>query len=167
MKMVLCETEADLEAFVLFFFRNRSSFSEEFTVRHAVESLYIMLSETKTLLFFHRSGELLGALNYSYGTREQQFQDTNVLFVDSALIEEKFRNTRSFVRGYQQFLAHVTVENPDVDMMKFHAYQHDSYIHRLYGKLAAVVETHEDEMGHKDVFAAPFMKVKSFVDSFR
>lgn len=165
MKMIPCQTEDELEAFVLFFFEHRSAFAGGFTVMEAVGSLSVLLAETETVLFYHRDGELLGALNYTYGTREHDFHNRDVLFIDSALIKEKFRNTRSFVQGFRQFLRYAAEKNPLIKEVQFHAYRHDVRVHRLYQKLSIVVDTHEDEIGEKDVFSRAFSDLKAFLDS--
>ncbi|OKL37831.1 hypothetical protein [Domibacillus mangrovi] len=49
-KVVPCVTEEEFETFVLFFFRNWSAFGDGFTVMEIIGMLYMMLTQTKTLL---------------------------------------------------------------------------------------------------------------------
>ncbi|MFF5993253.1 hypothetical protein AAGS61_00705 [Lysinibacillus sp. KU-BSD001] len=166
MELVLCKKEEDYEKFILFFLRNRNIFSNDYSLLEAVGSLYIMMGETNIVNFINDEGEIIAAICYSYGTRENNFEDKHIVFVDCAIIEKQYQGSLVFVRYFQQWIKYLEREDEKPEEIQFHAHRHHKYVHRLYNKFAKVIGEAEDQFGIKDVFSVEYDRLVAYLDRF-
>ncbi|MGG3801164.1 hypothetical protein [Metabacillus fastidiosus] len=166
MKMIKCVAEEDYEKFTYFFLRNRNEFDDVYPILDTVGSIYTMISETNILLFYDND-KVIAAMSYSYGTRECNFEDKHIVFIDCSLIENKYRKSYLFIRGFQEVVRHMAEENKDCKEVRFYAYRHHKYIHRLYKKFATVIEEKEGYFGLQDVFSVEFDRLVTYLGRFK
>lgn len=164
MDMIECVTDEDYEKFAFFFLHNRKIFDDMYPLLESIGSLYVMIDETTILLFSRQQDGVIAAASYTFGTRECNFEDKDVVFIDCVLIKKEYQNSRLFVRSFRQMLQHIAKEHKEVKEVRFNAYRHHYYIHELYKKFATIIGEREDFFGIQDVFSVEFDCLVQYLD---
>lgn len=164
--VVSCMTEEDYEKFVLFFFQNRKLFAHDtYNVATAIESIHIMLTEAKILLLMEND-EVIATMCYTYGTREKNFEDQSIVFIDCALLKEEYQGSTYFVQLFKQALDYIAEERKGVEEVQFQAYRHHQYVHNLYSKFAKVIGQRIDVVEPVDIFSVKFQRLIKYLERF-
>ncbi|OKL35310.1 hypothetical protein [Domibacillus mangrovi] len=168
MKLVKCVTEEDYEKFVFFFLHNRHLFDEAFGINYslfnAIGSLYLMLGDVNVVLILDEQDEVIGLACYTYGTRENDFEDQHIVFVDCGVLKPDYRSSLVFFRYFKQLIQQMKEENDDITEFRFYAYRHHTYTQRLYRKFATVIGETEDQFAVKDIFSVEFSRLAQYLD---
>lgn len=123
-----------------------------------------MIDQTMILLVTNKDEKPIAAVSYSYGTRENQFEDSDVVFIDCVLLEKELQGSLVFARCFLEMIKLISVEHPNTKEVRFYAYQHHHYLQRLYRKFARVVGEQESVFGIQDIFSVDFHELHQFLE---
>ncbi|RUL50343.1 MULTISPECIES: hypothetical protein [Lysinibacillus] len=170
MRLLKCQQEEEYERFVYFLLQNRNMFDEAFGVSYslfdAIGSLYLILGQENVLLILDEQEEMIGFACYTYGTRENQFEDQHIAFVNCAVLKPNYRRSRAFLYYFKQLTKLMKEEKDDIKEFRFYAYRHHNYTQRLYRKFATVIGEIEDQFAIKDIFSVEFSQLCEYLEQF-
>jgi len=98
-------------------------------------------------------------------TTEGEWQlDGEIAYIDSVILEEKYRSTRLFLQGFRHLTHLMSQENPHIKQVRFNALADNQYIVGLYGKFAQVIGEQEGVFGREYSFSSPFEELLRYLN---
>jgi len=137
-RMVICSNDDDYESFARFFMENRNAFYRPYDVKSASSIISQSIQHGNIILFYNKLDEPVGLIIYYIGTRQNNFEDKHVAYIDFILIRKDYHGTRVFLDGMKA-IAEV-LEPTGIREIRFGADADNRYLKVLYGKLAKVVD---------------------------
>ena len=147
-RKVICSNDDDYEMFTRFFMENRSSFYHPYSVKGALFIIENSIRCGNIILLLNELDEPVGLIIYYIGTRQNNYEDTHVGYIDFILIRKDYHGTRVFLDGMKAILE--AMENAGVEEIRFCADSENPYLRVLYAKLAKVVDrVHYDKQSRE------------------
>ncbi|WP_400164410.1 GNAT family N-acetyltransferase [Brevibacillus sp. TJ4] len=159
-----CTTDADLAQFTLAFIRQRSDFNSLFRLVDVLAMMLETLPDSLVILLEDEAGRTIGWIHYQY-LNEELLPDPRgeVAFINSVILAEPYRSSRTFFHGFRRLAAHIREENSAVKEVRFFAQTENAYLNRLYAKFASIVEHRDGYHGPEHVYATDFSRLLSYL----
>lgn len=152
-----CESDEDYAQFTLFFLRHRADFNPTFTLADALHHIVGTIDSTHILLVINTQNQVMGWSYYRFIDADgNPDAEGETVFVDSIIIAEELRRSRTFYQGFRDMVQQVARENSHVQSMQFHAETDNAYLNRLYSKFASVIDQTEGFFSSENIYAADF-----------
>lgn len=159
-----CTTDADLAQFTLAFIRQRSDFNSLFRLVDVLALMLESLPDSRVILVEDEADRTIGWIHYQYLNAELLPDPRGgVAFINSVIIAEPYRSSRTFFHGFRHLAARIRAENSEVKEVRFFAQIDNAYLNRLYAKFARIVEQRDGYHGPEHVYATDFSKLLSYL----
>ncbi|WP_053372882.1 hypothetical protein [Paenibacillus sp. FJAT-27812] len=163
---LICRTDADFARYALFFIKNRHDFRNHITLPDALINILHTLPESSIMLTLDSSNKPIGWVNFRYVTTGYEHDPNGeIAFVDSVIVDEKYRSSRLFLDGFYHLAQHIANDNPQVLWMEFNVLASHSYLNRLYAKFATKVSEQEGAHEREYRYRGNFQEVKTYLSS--
>lgn len=159
-----CTSDHDFAQFTLFFMRNRLEFSRMFSLSDALAHILTFLPDSHLILIEDERGKLVGWGHYQYMTAERQPDpEGEICYIHSVIVEEKYRRSRVFLKGFRYLIRQVQTENAQVKQVTFCADAEHAYLNRLYAKFAQVAGEQEGYYGQENIYMSEINQLASYL----
>ncbi|NRR22047.1 GNAT family N-acetyltransferase [Brevibacillus sp. MS2.2] len=159
-----CTSDNDFAQFTLFFMRNRLEFSRMFSLSDTLAHILTFLPDSHLILIEDEGGKLVGWGHYQYVTAERQPDpEGEFCYIHSVIVEEKYRRSRVFLKGFRHLIRQVQEENEHVKQVTFRADANHVYLNRLYSKFAQVAGEQEGYYGQENIYMAEINQLASYL----
>lgn len=164
----ICATERYQEKYISFLLEHYSALNlpYSFPVTLSYIASPVLMTE-EAILFFDHNDELAGALGYIYGTGEEQYQDTDIVQLQTLFLLDKYRGTRLFLEGLQYLTQYLAQLDREITELRFWVPAHDSQLRRLCGKLAQRTASSETAFGMIDEYRVSLPQLQQYGARFR
>lgn len=125
-----------------------------------------VLMERESFLCFNEEDEIIGAFGYIYGTGENEYEDTHIVQIQIAFLQEKYRRTKLFLKGLQFLTQYIAQLDKEVEEFRFWA-PANSYLRGLFSKIAKREASSETAFGSIDEYRASFPAWHTYAAGFR
>ncbi|MCC8435156.1 GNAT family N-acetyltransferase [Brevibacillus sp. M2.1A] len=159
-----CTSDHDFAQFTLFFMRNRLEFSRMFSLSDTLAHILTFLPDSHLILIEGERGKLVGWGHYQYMTAERQPDpEGEICYIHSVIVEEKYRKSRVFLKGFRYLIRQVQTENAQVKQVTFCADAEHAYLNRLYSKFAQVAGEQEGYYGQENIYMSEINQLASYL----
>ncbi len=160
-RQMRCVTDDDLAAASLFMLEQRHELHPSITVMDTLTLLCDYMTHGHLMMSVNDRQAVIGISAYFLGTREKQFEDKEVVFIDVGVFSKAYRSGRQFYLGFSFMVDQIISEHPDVKELRLAALTDNRYLLRLYSKLAAPLHERESALGPETVFGAPINEIST------
>ena len=161
----ICTTDEDLAEYALFFIRNRSDFSRDFTLIDTLMHILATAGNAYIHLILDDNETTIGWVSYRYlNERGQEQQGGEIAFIDSVIMLKTYRSSRTFLRGFRYLANHMAQENSHVRKFQFNALADHAYLTRLYSKFAVIIGERDGYHGKENIFSADFPELLLYLN---
>lgn len=161
-----CIDDAALASASLFAIENRHELHPSFGTLDMVSLLCSHITQGHLIYILDTDNRVLGMMTYYHGTPDKEFEDTEVAFVNFAIMARAYRGTRLFAKALYYMVELIAEAHPDVRELRFHALSENTYLCRLYAKFARVSHTQDSPLGQETVFCVKIHQMKSTLTRF-
>ncbi|NRS52020.1 GNAT family N-acetyltransferase [Brevibacillus sp. HB2.2] len=159
-----CTSDNDFAQFTLFFMRNRLEFSRMFSLSDTLVHILTFLPDSHLILIEDERGKLIGWGHYQYLTADRQSDpEGEICYIHSVIVEEKYRRSRVFLKGFRHLIRQVQEENEHVKQVTFHADANHVYLNRLYSKFAQLAGEQEGYYGQENIYLSEINQLASYL----
>jgi hypothetical protein len=162
-----CQNDEELAKISLFILNNRHDLHPSYSTLDMVALLYSYITEGILVYTVDDQNKVLGASAYYLGTREHNFEDRHIAYVDIVIVDKTERGTRVFIQGLIYLIDHISHTHPDVEEIQFSALSDNKYICKLYGKFAKASYTRDGAIGEETVFSEKISILKHQLKRFQ
>lgn len=167
MQIEICRGNVEWSRFTAFYIAHRTRIIPGYRVDLAVRDVKNYMKQGRGAILLNEAGEVIGNGCFTLGLQEDGFQDPSIAVLGNTYFAEKYRQTKTFVRGLQVLAEQIAEANPDVREVRIPAQADNDYTNRLYRKLAERRQSYETAYGTVHVYAASFRDFAAFCDRFR
>lgn len=139
-----CQTEEDFERFSEFYVTHRHHLNPPIDLSYVLTDISFIIQFGHIILGTNLKEEPISFGCYFYGTPQNDFKDQESVYINVAMIDPQYRNTRAFIRGLQSLADFVQECEHSIEYVTFHAFKDDPFLQKLYSQFATVVT----EEGH-------------------
>ncbi|WP_010277765.1 hypothetical protein [Paenibacillus senegalensis] len=126
-----------------------------------------MLMGKEAILAFDEDDQLAGAFGYIHGTGERDYEDEQIIQIQSVYITKAHRRTGLFVQGLQFLLEHLAVQETAVEELRFWAPDRQDY-RKLFSKFATrIVDNSAGSLSRIDEYRVSLDELKTYLDRFK
>lgn len=159
-----CESDQDYAQFTLYFIRHRADFNPEFSLQDTLTHVLESLHDSHIVLVEDDLGTVVGWIHYRYVTADHQTTpEGEIVFVNSVIVAEKYRSSRTFIRGFRHLVKQIAEENKSVKQFQFYAQSNNVYLNRLYAKFADVIGEREGYFGTENIYSTNFDQLYQYL----
>ncbi|WP_166238511.1 hypothetical protein [Paenibacillus turpanensis] len=158
-----CTSDEALAKASLFAIENRHALHPSFGTLDIVSLLCSHITQGHLIYITDEDNRVLGMMTYYHGTPDKNFEDTEVAFVNFAIMARAYRGTRLFVKSLYYMVELITEAHPDVRELRLNALSENTYLCRLYSKFAHASHTQESALGEETVFCVRIHQIKSIL----
>ena len=120
----------------------------------------------KVILCFDPDYEIVGALSYIHGTGDNNYEDTDVVQIQTVFLVDEHRKTRLFLKGLQFLTQYIAQLEQKVTEFRFWTPVRDD-LRKLCDKIAERTATRETDFGMVDEYHAQFSTWHTYGMRFR
>ncbi|MBO2943685.1 hypothetical protein JJQ72_06805 [Paenibacillus sp. F411] len=143
-----CSTDRDYAGLTRFYINHTRDFDRSYSLQDGLFHILTTLNDFQFITYHNAQEHLIGFVQYR--TEEEK----GTVFVDAAILEEKYRSTSVFYYGLQDLIKYILENNKEVKSMYFFAAADNPYVNRLYRKFARLVDVTHRRGRPENVYAA-------------
>lgn len=140
-----CQTDEEYAKVSVFLLEHKRDLRPSYKTMDMVTLLYTYLTEGHLIQVLNKENDVIGASVYFLGTRQNEYKDKEVAFVDVAVVNKAYRGTRLFINGLLYLINTIMKEHPQVEELRFVTLPNNKYLCRLYAKF--MTESYIDGKG--------------------
>jgi hypothetical protein len=163
MRLIHCKSDDETEKMIHFIMAHRKEINPSYNVKTTFFSIGTQLFCGDTFLVTNGQNEVIGYVGFIYGTPEKQFQDTNKVRIEMVYIEEKYRCTRLFAKGFKQLVDHIELAGKGTTYIEFYAYKENETLCRLCSKFAKVESESKSHFGEEILYSTSIEDLKGYL----
>lgn len=167
MHFKVCTTDEDFANVGLFFLQFKRDLHPSFETIDFVSAFYSHVTEAQIIMVTNAEQRVIGMTAFYIGTKEQEYSDKEIVYVDIAIGDRAYRGTRLFVDGLLFLIEHVTDNHPEVKELRLAALTDNKYLCRLYSKFTASSYQREGIAGEETVFCNNIFQIKTTLAKFQ
>ncbi|WP_169085701.1 GNAT family N-acetyltransferase [Paenibacillus sp. PL91] len=165
---IICRTDADFARYALFFIKNRQDFRNNITLADALINIMHTLPESSIMLILDSNNQTIGWGNFRYVSSDYEPNPNGeIAFVDSVIIEEKYRSSKLFLDGFHRLIQHIANDNQRVQWMEFNVLASHRYLNRLYSKFALKIGEYDGAYERENRYRGNFQEIKKYLSTIR
>ncbi|WP_260506948.1 GNAT family N-acetyltransferase [Brevibacillus brevis] len=135
-----------------------------FSLSDTLAHILTFLPDSHLILIEGERGKLVGWGHYQYMTAERQPDpEGEICYIHSVIVEEKYRRSRVFLKGFRYLIRQVQTENAQVKQVTFCADAEHAYLNRLYAKFAQVAGEQEGYYGQENIYMSEINQLASYL----
>lgn len=143
-----CCTDEDYARLTRFYIKHTGEFDSRYSLQDGLFHILTTLNEFQFITYHDAQNHLIGFVQY----RTEEAKES--VFVDAAILEQKYRSTSVFYYGLQDLIKCILENNKEVQSMYFFAAADNPYVNRLYRKFARLVDVTQRSGRTENVYAA-------------
>ncbi len=123
--------------------------------------------EKEAILIFNDEDELVGAIGYIHGTGEYNYENREIIQIQTVFIDEAYRHTRLFYRGLQFLAQHLQESAQPITELRFWAPAH-AELYQLFSKFAErTATTDHAAFGLLDEYRIRFLELLAYTNRMK
>ncbi|WP_047984773.1 hypothetical protein [Ornithinibacillus californiensis] len=133
LRIIICQEDEHFETFARFLMKYRKDLYSSYDIQFTINVICDAFIHSKIVLLLDNQESVIGCFVYHVD------EDSNVLFIEQALLHPDSRRRLTFIYGMKQILDHIFITNPSIKVVQFLAETNNSYINHLYSKFATML----------------------------
>lgn len=126
-----------------------------------------LLMGKEAILAFDEDDQLAGAFGYIHGTGERDYEDEQIIQIQSVYIKETHRCTGLFAQGLQFLLEHLALQEPAVEELRFWTPGSADH-HKLFSKFATLIVNKSSGASSRiEEYRVSLEELKTYLDRFK
>ncbi|WP_068775879.1 hypothetical protein [Paenibacillus sp. FJAT-26967] len=163
----VCSTEAYQEKYLTFLLDHYSELNLPYSFPMTLTFLASpILVKEEAFLCFNDEDEVVGAFGYIFGTGENNYEDSNVVQIQTMFIKEPYRTSRLFLETMQYVMQYMAQLNRKVTEICFWTPVRDD-LHTLLNKLFKQTAAQDTIYGRLEQYRASFSELYEYAMRFR
>ncbi len=152
-----CLCDDDYASFARFYIAHSREFHHQYSLPDALLYVLDTLSSSRLMLLDNEEGQLSAFIQYRYE------DNSAAVFIDSAILDRRYRSSRVFFSGFRDIVRQIGIENGDASRVTFHALADHAYLNRLYGKFARRTGEREGTNGRENVYETSMQELRHYL----
>lgn len=153
----VCQNDKDRADYTRYFIKHRAEFNSSFSLGETLLHILQTLGQSHIMIIRNEQEQIIGWMHFNYLNSDYQpDRHGAIAFVDSAIVDEKYRSSRLFLKGLRQLTRHMAAENPHLNRFEFRTPASNRYLNRLYAKFATVIGQIEGYQEIENVYSTHF-----------
>lgn len=161
----VCDREEQLAEIGRFIFQHKKQLHPSYATLDTLSVIYSYVTEGHIIQVTDEENRIAGMTAFYHGTKENGFQDKDIIFIDIAIAstEVRQRASRVFVMGLAYLLEQVAERFPEAKRIRLVALSDNRYVCKLYSKFVRPVATRPGERGEETVFEEEITRVGDYL----
>lgn len=161
-RIEVCTTTSQWSRYTEFYIAHRTSIVPGYPVALALKDVRDTMRQGRGGLLTNEADEAIGIGSFVLGLAEEGFGRKEIAVLGNSCFTERYRRSRTFVRGLQALAEQIAKANPDAAEVRIPTAADNAYTNRLYGKLAKLSGTRETDYGTVNVYSLPYADFAAF-----
>lgn len=165
LQCAICATDDEFAQASLFLLQHFRDVHPSYSTLETATLIYMYITEGHLVLA--RDGEnAVGACAYYHGTRDNGYEDKEVVLIDVALSDRTYRGSRLFLQGLSFMIGAIAKRHPEAKEIRLVAQSDNRYLNRLYSKFVEPSGVRDGRWGEETIYAGRIDKIRSVVDKW-